>query len=209
MPRPEPFNGEDTTPDPALATPDPPLWPATPNEHPTDSEGKQMNDHPHQVCGFFSGREDAQSALATLVDRGLAREALRIIPGDPVFPDTESSSDKALKDILVDGAIGTAVGSGLGVLAEVALVAGNVSLFLASPLLAPLVMLGWGAGIGGIVGASIGAEKKDRSLSQLIRDAVSTGQVVLVARTHTADETTTAQQVMRDAVGTSQAVSTV
>jgi hypothetical protein len=168
-----------------------------------------MNDHPHQVCGFFSRREDAQSALATLVDRGLAREALRIFPGDSAIPDTESSSDKTLKDILVDGAIGTAVGSGLGVLGEVVLVAANVSLFLASPVLAPLVMLGWGASIGGTVGAIIGAEKKDRSLSSLIRDAVSTGQVVLVARTPTADETTTAQQVMRDAVGTSQAVSTV
>ena len=168
-----------------------------------------MNDHPHHVCGFFSRREDAQIALAALVDGGLAREALRIFPGDPAIADAESSSDRALKDILVDGAIGTAVGSGLGVLGEVVLVAANVSLFLASPLLAPLVMLGWGASIGGTVGAMIGAEKKDRSLSSLIRDAVSTGQVVLVARTPTADETTTAQQVMRDAVGTSQAVSTV
>jgi hypothetical protein len=168
-----------------------------------------VNDHPHQVCGFFARREDAQNALGALVDRGLARDALRIFPGDATVPNTETVSDKALKDILVDGAIGTAAGSALGVLGEVALVAANISLFVASPLLAPLVMLGWGAGIGGVVGAIVGAEKKDRSLSSLIRDAVSTGQVVLVARTPMADETKTAQQVMRDAVGTSRAVSTV
>jgi len=61
---------------------------------------------------------------------------------------------------LVDAAIGTAVGSGLGVLAEVPLVAANVSLFVASPLLAPLVMLGWGASIGGTVGAIVGARRR-------------------------------------------------
>jgi hypothetical protein len=54
-------------------------------------------------------------------------------------------------------------------------------------LLAPLVMMGRGASIGGIVGATIGAKKKDQSLSSLICDAVSTGQVVLGARTHAAD----------------------
>jgi hypothetical protein len=168
-----------------------------------------MNDRLHHVCGFFSRTDDAQNALATLVDHGMAREALRVFPGDPAMAETESSSDTALKDILVDGAIGTAVGTGVGVLAEVALVAANVSLFIASPLLAPLVMLGWGASIGGTVGAIVGADKKDRSLSSLIRDAVSNGQIVLVARTRTSDETTHAQQLMRDAVGASQAVSTV
>ena len=42
---------------------------------------------------------------------------------------------------------------------QVALVATNVSLFIASPLLAPLMMLGWGASIGGLLGATVGAVK--------------------------------------------------
>ena len=54
-----------------------------------------------------------------------------------------------LTNMLVDGAIGTAVGTavgtGIGALAQLALVAANVTLFIASPLVAPLVMLGWGA----------------------------------------------------------------
>ena len=56
--------------------------------------------------------------------------------------------------MLVDVAIGTTVGAGIGGLAEVAV---NVSLFGASPLLAPLVMLGSGASLGGLLGATAGA----------------------------------------------------
>jgi hypothetical protein len=51
---------------------------------------------------------------------------------------------------------GAGVGTGLGALIEVALMATNVTLFVASPLIVPpLVLLGWEAIIGGVVGASI------------------------------------------------------
>jgi multimeric flavodoxin WrbA len=94
-----------------------------------------------------------------------------------------------LTNVLVDGAIGTAVGTGIGALAQLALVAGSVSLFVASPLVAPLVMLGWGASLGAFVGAAAGAnagvEHKDGWLSDLVHDAIASGQVVLVAQTRT------------------------
>lgn len=54
-------------------------------------------------------------------------------------PVPKTDSNTGLKDMLVDGAIGTAVGAGIDGLAQVA----NVSLFASSLLLAPLVMLGW------------------------------------------------------------------
>ena len=41
------------------------------------------------------------------------------------------ADDNALKDILVDGAVGAVPGTGVGILAEVALVAAGVSLFVA------------------------------------------------------------------------------
>jgi sorbitol-specific phosphotransferase system component IIBC len=118
-------------------------------------------------------------------------------------------SNAVLKNMAVDGAIGTAVGTGLGALAEFALVAANVSLFVASPLLAPLVLLGWGASLGATVGAMVGAGKKDGPLSALVTDAIASGQVVLVAQTLSEAETATAQDVIRAAVGAVQDVSSV
>ena len=94
-----------------------------------------------------------------------------------------------------------------------ALVAANVSLFIASPLIAPLVMMGWGASLGGLIGAAAGAMKKEGGdaapiteekqgwLSSLIGDAIASGQFVLVAQTNTEQETAIAQEVIEASVG--------
>jgi len=179
-----------------------------------------MDIHRHHVSGFFAQRKDAEATLAILVARGLAREQLQIFdtnlqPAPPAASTPhqappEVGSDASLKDILVDGAIGTAVGTGLGALAQVALVAGSVSLFIASPLVAPLVMMGWGASLGALIGAAAGAMKpevgttevsKSGWLSTLVEDAIANGQFVLVAQTNTVHETAIAQEVIQASVG--------
>jgi hypothetical protein len=84
-------------------------------------------------------------------------------------------------------------------------VAANVSLFIASPLIAPLAMLGWGASLGALIGTAAGtatgAKHKEGRFADLIRDAISSGQVVLVAETWTAQETAIATEVIESAVG--------
>jgi hypothetical protein len=169
-----------------------------------------MNEYRHHVSGFFAHREAAESALSRLVERGLPRERLHIFATDPTVSDTapKEGSNAVLKDVLVDSAIGTAVGTGLGALAEVGLVAASVSLFVASPLIAPLMMLGWGASIGALIGAAAGATagpgNKEGWLSDLIGDAIASGQVVLVAETRTEQETAIAREVIQASVGGSK-----
>lgn len=177
-----------------------------------------MNEYRHHVSGFFANRDDAQSAFSTLVERGLPRERLQIFETDSASPapPPKEDSNAVLKDVLVDGAKGAIVGTGIGALAEVALVAANVSLFVASPFIAPLVMLGWGASLGGLIGATAGAassaapdaEKKEAWLSVLVRDAIAIGQTVLVVDARTEQETATAREVIRAAVGDYKDIST-
>lgn len=177
-----------------------------------------MNEYRHHVSGFFANRDDAVNTLSTLVDRGLPREQLQIFETDSASsePAPKEDSNAVLKDVLVDGTIGTAVGTGLGALAEVALVAANVTLFVASPLIAPLAMLGWGAGLGGVIGAAIGAkakpatepEEKKGWLSDLVRDAIASGQIVLMVQTRTEQETAIAREVIQASVGDYKDVST-
>ena len=174
-----------------------------------------MDEYHHHVSGFFAHREEAQNALSRLVGLGLPRERLHLLDADsaPPAPAPGTASNEVLTNVLVDGAIGTAVGTGIGALAQVALVAANVSLFIASPLVAPLVMLGWGASLGGLIGAASGAETgikhKDGWLSDLIRDAIASGQVVLVAETRTEQETANAREVIEASVGEAKDVTTV
>lgn len=166
-----------------------------------------MDTYNHHVSGFFVHRDEAQIALSKLVERGLPRERLQIFENNAAAPTAvpDANSNAVLKDLVVDGAIGTAVGTGVGVLAELALVAANVTLFVASPLIAPLAMLGWGASMGGVIGAVAGAvsQKKETKgwFSEMVSDAILAGQVVLVVETLTEQETAVAREVMQESVG--------
>jgi hypothetical protein len=165
-----------------------------------------MTEYRHHVSGFFVKLEDAQRAFSKLTERGIPADQLTIYDNQTAArePAADAKSNNLLKNMIVDGAVGATVGTGVGVLAEVALVVANVSLFIASPLLAPLVMLGWGASLGGVVGAVVGSEstdKKDGKLADLVQDAITNGQVVLVAQTRSEQETATVQDVIKEAVG--------
>lgn len=178
-----------------------------------------MNDDSHYISGFFARREDAQHTLAALLARGVPREQLQLFASDapPPEPVPTEDSNAVLKDVLVDAVKGSAVGLGLGALAEVALVAANVTLFVTSPLVAPLALLGWGIGLGGLVGGAIGTEahvtttpgKKEGWLSDLVRDALASGQTVLLVHALTARETTLVKDVIQAAVGDYKDVSRV
>lgn len=136
-----------------------------------------MDAYRHHASGFFAHREEAEGALSRLLEQGLPHERLQIFDASQAPPAPTP-------------------------LAELALVATSVSLFVASPLVAPLVMLGWGGSVGGLVGASPGNdERKDGRLSDLVSDAIASGQVVLVAETRTEAETLLARNLIRDSVG--------
>lgn len=166
-----------------------------------------MDEYRHHVSGFFAHREEAEAAVTRLVERGIPRDQLQLFDADsgPVVAEPKGESNEVLTNVLVDGAIGTAVGTGIGALAQLALVASSVSLFVASPLIAPLVMLGWGASLGAFVGAAAGAntdvEHKEGWLADLVHDAITNGQVVLVAQTRSAEQTAIAREIVGNAVG--------
>ncbi len=164
-----------------------------------------MDQQSHIVSGIYTSRAEAKAVCERLVERGMPRGQIYIVDNTQL-PDNPKMADDndALKDVVVDGTIGAAVGTGLGALGEVALVAANVTLFVASPLVAPLFMLGWGAFLGGLVGASIGAEKteekKDGKFADLVLDAIKEGHVVLIAHTWTTDEAMIVREVIGDSV---------
>jgi len=162
-----------------------------------------LNQYRHYVSGFFANRADAQRIRAELSALGLPVERIHLFDAEAAtpMPAPPASSNEVLKSMVVDGAIGTAVGTGVGALAQLALVAANVSLFIASPLIAPLAMLGWGASLGGFIGAAVGAGTKEGGFAALVGDAIAKGQIVLVAETLTEQETRTARLAIQSATG--------
>jgi hypothetical protein len=162
-----------------------------------------MADYRHHVSGFFAHREEVNDVYDKLISAGIPSSRIHSFDKHSVLPAHKAadSSSKVLENVLVDGAIGTVVGTGVGALIEVGLIAANVTLFAASPLLAPLVLMGWGAGIGGIIGASAGAAEHAKPLSNLVHDAVVSGLLVVVVETRSEEETRIAADIIKEKVG--------
>lgn len=167
---------------------------------PDTSAAKPTRLGTHRVSAIYPSREEAEGVRQLLLQRGIAAGDVDILqePPPPAAPEGEGdgSSDEVLKEVLVDGAIGTAIGTGVGAIGSAALVAANVTLFVASPVVAPLAMLGWFAGLGGIVGAAFGANRKEGKFSELVKDAIESGNTVLVTYTHNESERELAKEVI-------------
>jgi hypothetical protein len=144
-----------------------------------------------------------------LIDAGIAATAVEILH-DRTPAVVADDSDEVLKDMVVDGTIGTAIGTGVGALGTVVLWASGVTLFAASPVVAPLAMLGWFAGVGGLVGAAAGAAgagapeagtpRKEGKFSELVTDAIKSGNAVLVVSTYDESQRDIATKVIGDSL---------
>lgn len=165
-----------------------------------------MNSQNHIVSGLYASRAEAETVRSQLIEKGLPRKQVKVVErarADDSNPKL-ADDDQVLKHVLVDGTVGTLVGTGLGAVAEVALVATNVTLFVASPLLGPLAMLGWGAVLGGILGAAAGANKSagkhGGKFADLVQYAIRSGHVTLIAETRNLAEKKLATEVIGDSV---------
>ncbi|MDP3608239.1 MAG: hypothetical protein Q8R74_04115 [Methylophilus sp.] len=176
-----------------------------------------MPSYHHHVSGIFQRHAEALVAFTQLKEKGLPLRRMQIFENDTAIhkASTQAKSNEVLKNMVVKGSKGAVVGAGIGAFAQIALVAANVTLFIASPLVAPLAMLGWGASVGATAGATIGAIKSNRNsakekdgwFSDFIRDAIAGGQVVLVVETRSKEETALASEVMKLSVNNYQDIS--
>jgi len=163
-----------------------------------------MEDYLHRVVGIYPTRAAADAAADELARRGLARNRITVLtPRSPVATvagEGRADSDDVLKEVLREGAIGTAVGTLAGAVGTAAIAAANLTLFVASPVIGPLSMLGWGASLGAIVGGAVGATHSKGDVADLVRDALSSGQAVLVAHAATEEQATFARQIVGDSM---------
>ena len=114
-----------------------------------------MESYLHRIIGIYASTVEAEQAHDMIVKRGIKLRQISLLLAGSVGAGSDSAfdSDEVLKDILRDGTIGTAVGTAAAAGVSIALAAANLTLFIASPVLGTLYLLGWGASLGGSVGA--------------------------------------------------------
>ncbi|MBK1680099.1 hypothetical protein [Rhodocyclus tenuis] len=175
--------------------------PAAATEVPASKPGR------HKVSAIYPTRNEAETVCQRLSDGGIDFCTVDSAHEQPLAV-IEDSSDEVLKEVLVDGAIGTAIGTGVGVIGTAVLWASGAALFIASPVVAPLALLGWFASIGGVVGAvtgsastpEAGTTRKEGKFSELVMDAIKAGNVVLIARPRDHAESELAKKIIADSL---------
>ena len=170
-----------------------------------------MTPYQHCVSGFFVKQEEAEIALVELLHRGIPAQQLALHVQDPQDLQAVASihSQLVLKNTSIHPAAGADLGTGprVGAAVDVPLAAQHVTLFVASPLIVPLAMMGWRASLGAWVGAVAGSicfNKPGGKLADLVADAIQSGQVVLMVITRTEQQTSVAVDILQSAVGSYQ-----
>lgn len=163
-----------------------------------------MKKYLHRVIGIYADETLANSAQEQLRTLGFEPDRIRLLKPHAGAPGaasaTRADSDDVLNEMLREGAVGTAVGAAAGAGGTVALGLANAGLFIANPVLGTLVMLGWGASLGGLIGALDGARNSKGEIADLIRDAIASGHVVLVVYADNEARTAIARKVLGDSL---------
>ena len=164
-----------------------------------------MDTYRHNVSASFAQRAAAERVLSKLLKRGLSREQLQILDASERMPLSLAArlkSRSVRNAMLTYGAIGAVVGGVLGALVQAALVISDAGLLTASPLLAPIMLMGWGAFLGALLGALAGltaAVPWRPSLTPGVESAA--GGSVLLANTLSAEQTSIARDVLTASCG--------
>lgn len=144
--------------------------------------------YPHKVAAIYPDAAAAKAAVVALdADEADDIKVMQLAPDasdidSTIEPETQATRDTVAKDTVAGVATGTAAGA---VTAGVA-AALTPALFVSAPLVGPLVVLGYGAMIGGTAGAIRGLKLRENMLSGLVKDTLKAGYHVVIV--HAASE---------------------
>lgn len=161
-----------------------------------------MEQYTHKVAAIYRDQSSANEALAHLRQGGFSDQQLRLLgpSDDQAERKLEPEGDDVAKTVLKDVAVGGGVGGALGLAGSAALGAAGIALFLTQPVAATLVIAGYSAGVGGVVGFLKGIKVKESVFLGAAEDAVRQGYWVLVAHGRDDDEEERARTLMADTV---------
>lgn len=171
-----------------------------------------MDSYRHNVSASFAQRATAEHTLSQLIKRGLSREQVQIVEAAEQAPQSLSNRFRgraARKAMLIYGSVGAVIGGVLGALVQAGLVISDMGLLAASPLLAPIMLMGWGAFLGAFLGALAGLAAAAPRRPTLTPGEIAAGGSVLLANTRSAEQTSMAREVLTASSGTCKDVDMV
>lgn len=149
-----------------------------------------MEKYNHKVAAVFSTEAEALKAREQMLAAGYTAEQLSVVTPTGADSDSkiEPEGDEVGKSVAKDAAIGSVIGGAAGAVGTAVLAAASVPLMV-SPIIATGFMIGWGASVGGFIGAGAGVGMDEDQFAGMIKDAAQNQRWVLVIQTRDEEET--------------------
>lgn len=157
-----------------------------------------MADHADLIAGIYPTPDAAKAGLRRLEDAGFRPEHLMLETGRAHPVEDDLLDDSTVRDITHDAVVGGVIGGALGAGTIGAVAALAPMVFAATPLLGPLMALGYGAAIGSTAGAVSALRLEPSEFSQLLEDAQRHGYSAVLVRIKHRKEQEVAEQIFRE-----------
>ena len=165
----------------------------------------------HELAGIYPDQGQARQAYDAFVEAGFGERELRLMTPeefdtdpDQVSRDIEPESAGTRDQIIKDTAMGAAAGGGVGAAGAAGIGLMAPALFAAGPVVAPLMVMGYGALIGGMGGAVSGLHLEKTHLAAVVEDALKGGMYAVLVHTRDEQAYERAHDVMADTVAETQ-----
>jgi hypothetical protein len=138
--------------------------------------------YPHKVAAVYPGSTAADMAIEALEQSKLGdARIIRLAPGaSEVDAGIEAEPDRTRRTVAKNTLATTVVGTTAGAVVAGATATLAPTLFVSAPVVGPLIILGYGALIGGTAGAVHGLKLREIMLSSLVKDALMAGYYVVI-----------------------------
>ena len=153
------------------------------------------------IASVYPDEDSAQSAVKDLRDANIDGIVVRHMKPEAsddiervIEPDAEAVPGNVVKTSAVGGGAGTVAGAAVAGTAAVM----APTLFVSAPVIGPLMVLGYGAVIGGTVGAVKGLRLRTGMLSGLVKDALKDGHHVVIVHTASDEAQHDAETIIGD-----------
>ncbi|MFP3873567.1 MAG: hypothetical protein ACLFQT_01440 [Thiohalophilus sp.] len=160
-----------------------------------------MRQYPHKLAGIFPDTTSLDRAEQLFREAGFPGDQVnRIHSGETLREQEqkiESESGGVRNEFIRDISMGTGIGGVGGALGAAGIGLGLPALYVSAPVVAPLMVIGYAATIGGLAGAVHGLHVKEDVLTSVVEDALHNGYPVLMVHTSDKSETEKAHELMQ------------
>lgn len=160
-----------------------------------------VRQYQHKLAGISPESDAIEESERLFRKQGFRDEQISVIKPDELLQTQqhkiESESNGVRDEFVRDISIGTGVGGVAGAFGATGIGLGLPALFVSAPIVAPLMVFGYAATIGGVAGAIVGLHVKEDVLTSVVEDALHKGYPVLMVHARDKQEAKQAHELMQ------------